>query len=152
VRWEQSAQETEDSALAKGPMQLFALKLQHVRQVLGELNRWRVRVFLITASIDASAKRVFNTMKEWGLEIDEIHFLSGWDKTPFLHAMDPAIFFDHSNRHFQRANQHVPAAHVPCSRRLTRTTIDAVVLTSSRNNSMSTTFDDDNTEEKHSKS
>ncbi|CAF4003458.1 unnamed protein product [Rotaria sp. Silwood1] len=148
---EQSERETEDIPLAKGPMQAFALKLQNVRRALGELNGWRVRTFLVTTSIDASAKRVFSTMKEWGLEIDEIHFLSGLDKTRFLRTMDPAIFFDHSDQHFQSANQHIPAAHVPHSPRTIQATIDAVVLTTPHHTVTSIIFNDTNTEAKHFK-
>lgn len=98
--------------LSKGPMQAFALKLHNIREALGETNRWRLRTFLVTARDNKAMKRVFTTLKEWNLEIDEKHFLGGLDKTPILRAIDPAIFFDDSSDHINRAKHHVPAAYV----------------------------------------
>ncbi|CAF2000857.1 unnamed protein product [Rotaria magnacalcarata] len=100
------------TALPKGPMQAFALKLQKVRQSLGETHKWRVRTFLVTARNDVGNVRVFHTLKEWGLEIDETHFLGGLDKTPFLQTINPAIFFDDSRDNIDRAKVYVPSAQV----------------------------------------
>ncbi|CAF3669532.1 unnamed protein product [Rotaria socialis] len=99
-------------ALPKGPMQAFALKLQKVRQSLGETHKWRVRTFLVTARNDIGNIRVFHTLKEWSLEIDETHFLGGLDKTPFLRTINPAIFFDDSRDNIDRAKVYVPSAQV----------------------------------------
>ncbi|CAF3162857.1 unnamed protein product [Rotaria socialis] len=108
----QSEQEKGHIPLPKGPMQAFALKLQKVRRALEDVNSWRVRTFLVTARDREAIKRVYRTLQEWDLEIDEKHFLGGLDKTPILRAIDPAIYFDDSTDHIQRAKQHVPAAHV----------------------------------------
>ena len=99
-------------ALPKGPMQAFALKLQKVRRALGNENKWRVRTFLVTARNDVANVRVFNTLKEWGLDIDETHFLGGLDKTPFVRFINPAIFFDDSSENIDRAKQVIPSARV----------------------------------------
>ena len=99
-------------ALSEGPMRAFAFKLQRVRELLGTENKWRVRTFLVTARNGLATERAFNTLKEWGLEIDETHFLGGLEKTPFLIAIAPAIFFDDSSEHIDKAKRHVPSAHV----------------------------------------
>lgn len=99
-------------ALPKGPMQAFALKLQRVRKSLSEKDQWRIRTFLVTARNDVASLRVFHTLKAWGLDIDETYFLGGLDKTPFLRAIDPAIFFDDSSENIDRAKLHIPSAHV----------------------------------------
>ncbi|CAF4245115.1 unnamed protein product [Rotaria sordida] len=99
-------------ALPKGPMQVFALKLQKLCQSLGENHKWRVRTFLVTARYDVGNIRVFHTLKEWGLEIDETHFIGGLDKTPFLQSINPAIFFDDSRETTDRAKIYVPSAQV----------------------------------------
>ncbi|CAF1028386.1 unnamed protein product [Rotaria sp. Silwood1] len=99
-------------ALPKGPMQSFALKLQKLRQSLGDDQNWRVRTFLVTARNDVANIRVFHTLNEWGLKIDEIHFLGGLDKTPFLQSINPAIFFDDSRETIDRAKIYVPSAQV----------------------------------------
>lgn len=95
-------------------MHAFALKLQKVRRLLGAKDQWRIRTFLVTARNDVASLRVFHTLKAWGLDIDETHFLGGLDKTPFLRAIDPAIFFDDSSENIDRAKMHIPSAHVIC--------------------------------------
>lgn len=104
--------EKTDVALAKGPMHEFAVKLQNVRNKLGQEHRWRIRTFLVTARNGFANERAVNTLQQWGLEIDEMHFLGGMDKTPFLIAIKPAIFFDDSTEHIDRAKRHVPSVHV----------------------------------------
>ncbi|CAF2766583.1 unnamed protein product [Rotaria sp. Silwood2] len=99
-------------ALPKGPLQAFAVKLHKLRQSLGEDHKWRIRTFLVTARNDLGNIRVFHTLKEWGIEIDETHFLGGIDKTPFLQAINPAIFFDDSRTNIDRAKIYVPSAQV----------------------------------------
>lgn len=99
-------------ALPKGPLKSFALKLQKVREALAEEHRWRIRTFLVTARNDVANLRVFHTLKEWALDIDETHFVGGLDKTPFLRAIDPDIYFDDSTENIDRAQLHVPSARV----------------------------------------
>jgi 5'-nucleotidase len=108
----QFEQEKEHIELPEGPMHTFAFKLQKVREALGKDNTWRIRTFLVTARNGVANERPFKTLKKWGLDIDETHFLGGLDKTPFLRAIDPAIFFDDSREHVDRAKQYVPTAHV----------------------------------------
>ena len=99
-------------ALPKGPMQVFALKLQKLRRALGDDHKWRIRTFLVTARGDVGNIRVFTTLNEWGLEIDETHFLGGLDKTPFLQLINPEIFFDDSRENIDRAKTYIPSAQV----------------------------------------
>ncbi|CAF1127308.1 unnamed protein product [Didymodactylos carnosus] len=110
--FQQFEQEKKHIALPEGPLHAFAFKLQKVREALGKENAWRVRTFLVTARNGVANERAFKTLQNWGLEIDETHFLGGLDKTPFLIAIDPAIFFDDSSDHINRAKQYVPAAHI----------------------------------------
>ncbi|CAF1559617.1 unnamed protein product [Adineta steineri] len=145
-------QETGSVLLTKGPMQAFALKLQNVRRALGDSNRWRIRTFLIIANTDTSAERVFCTLKEWGLDIDETFILDGSDRTPFLRVIDPSIFFDYLNEHIEPIHSDIPAAHVPHSPRTTScASIDDVVLTISRHVSRSSTYSEDDSKMKHLK-
>jgi 5'-nucleotidase len=93
-------------------MHAFAVKLQKLRDALGSEHKWRIRTFLVTARNGVANERAFKTLEQWGLEIDETHFLGGLNKTPFLVVIDPAIFFDDSSEHINRAKQYVPAAHI----------------------------------------
>ncbi|CAM2706358.1 unnamed protein product [Rotaria socialis] len=88
-----SEQDKEHIPLSKGPMHKFALKIQKIRSELGPDQNWRIRTFLVTARAKETTKR-------------------GLNKTPFLRIIDPAIFFDDSSVHIERAKQYVPSAHV----------------------------------------
>ena len=125
---QQSNQEKHHPSLSKGPMQTFALKLRNVRRALGKANGWRVRTFLFIAHNDENIQRVFSTLKEWHLDIDETHILGGLDMTPFLRATDPAIFFDNSIEHIECTQQHIPAAFVSSNTRNKRSATDPALL------------------------
>ena len=108
----QSEKEKTKIALPKGPMHSFAVKLQHVRERLADEHKWRIRTFLVTARNGVANERAMNTLKQWGLEINEAHFLGGLDKTQFLTAIQPTIFFDDSTENIDKAKKYVPSAHV----------------------------------------
>lgn len=105
--------ENRTTSLSEGPMKNFAVKLKNVRDALPADERWRIRTFLVTARNGPANTRACNTLKQWKLGIDESHFLGGLDKTGFLRAIDPAIYFDDSREHIDRAMNFIPAAHVP---------------------------------------
>ena len=109
--------DNQEIALPPGPMKRFALKLQYVRQQLPAKENWRIRTFLVTARNDEATERAINTLEQWGLYMDEAHFLGGADKTPMLKTINPAIFFDDGQDHIDRAASHVPSAHIPYGRR-----------------------------------
>jgi 5'-nucleotidase len=100
-------------ALPKGPMHRFAVKLQRIRDALPEDKQNLIRVFLVTARNDAATARAIETLTAWNLRMDEAFFLGGWPKTPFLRAINPAIFFDDTAKHVNSAEDHLPAALVP---------------------------------------
>ncbi|CAF3398181.1 unnamed protein product [Rotaria socialis] len=108
----ENEQNKKDIPLPKGPMHMFAMKLQEIQEELGKDNRAMLRTFLVTARDHVVTKRLFRTLTEWKLKIDEKHFVGGLDKTPFLCAIDPAIFFDDSIEHIERARPYVPTAYV----------------------------------------
>ncbi|CAF2062610.1 unnamed protein product [Rotaria magnacalcarata] len=108
----ENEQNKKDISLPQGPMHMFAMKLQEIQKELGNDNRAMLRTFLVTSRDHAVTKRLFHTLTEWKLKIDEKHFVGGLDKTPFLRAIDPAIFFDDSIEHIERARPYVPTAYV----------------------------------------
>lgn len=71
------------------------------------------RIVLVTARGGNSRERVLRTFEAWGMEIDEIHFLSGFKKAPILQVIRPHIFFDDQDVHVGPASLIVPSALVP---------------------------------------
>ena len=99
-------------ALPAGPMHRFAMKLQSIKTQLPVEHRHLIRTFLVTARNHEATHRAVQTLKEWGLAVDESFFLGGADKTPVLRTINPAIFFDDSKEHIDRAQAYVPTGHV----------------------------------------
>ncbi|XP_060772185.1 cytosolic 5'-nucleotidase 1A-like [Neoarius graeffei] len=104
--------------LAQGPLKCFleALgKLQRKFYCKNERMHCPIRTFLVTARGAASSgARVINTLRSWGLEIDEALFLAGAPKGPLLEKIKPHIFFDDQMFHIEGARESgTIAAHVP---------------------------------------
>lgn len=57
--------------------------------------------------------RVINTLRFWGVYVDEAFFLGGVGKAKVLSAFNPHIFFDDQDVHLEAAATLVPSAKVP---------------------------------------
>lgn len=57
--------------------------------------------------------RVINTLRKWGVYIDEAYFLGGWSKDSVLKAFGAQIFFDDQDTHLVKSSKVVPSAKVP---------------------------------------
>jgi 5'-nucleotidase len=62
--------------------------------------------------------RAINTLRSWGVRIDETFFLGGIDKAEVLRIFRPHIFFDDQMAHLEGARRVAPSAQVP--RRVTQ--------------------------------
>ncbi|XP_037248246.1 cytosolic 5'-nucleotidase 1B [Falco biarmicus] len=108
----------ENKPLAQGPLKGFLEdlgKLQKKFYAKNEQLNCPIRTFLVTARSAASSRaRVLNTLRSWGLEIDETLFLEGAPKGPVLVKIRPHIFFDDQMFHIEGAQKlGTIAAHVP---------------------------------------
>ena len=56
---------------------------------------------------------MIRTLREWNIPIDEVFFLGGLNKTPFLKECGADIFFDEHRGHCDLAADVVPTGHVP---------------------------------------
>jgi hypothetical protein len=63
---------------------------------------------------DAPAhKRVVATLRNWGIEVDEVFFLGGISRSRVLEEFKPHIFFDDQLQHIEGVAGVTPSAHVP---------------------------------------
>lgn len=81
-------------------------------QVEPSYNR-RVHVAIVTARNAPSHERVVNTLKSWGLRVNDAFFLGGIEKARILRVLRPHIFFDDQLGHLEGAADEVPSVHVP---------------------------------------
>jgi 5'-nucleotidase len=73
----------------------------------------RLRLAIVTARNAPAHERVVTTLREWGIEVDEVFFLGGIDKSRILKEFRPHIFFDDQMAHIEGTSRLVPSVHVP---------------------------------------
>ena len=71
-----------------------------------------IRTSIVTARNAPSHERVINTIKSWGVDVNEAFFLGGIDKSRVLDVMQPHIFFDDQLGHLTNLRR-IPAVHIP---------------------------------------
>jgi 5'-nucleotidase len=97
-------------AMSEGPFRPFLDGLARVQaHFVGDPP---IRTALVTSRGAPAHLRVVNTLRAWGVRIDETYFLGGVDKTEVLAAFGAHIFFDDQRAHVERAASRVPAAQV----------------------------------------
>ena len=99
--------------LKRGP---FANLLSVISELQGQFDdatQSPIRTAIVTARCAPAHERVIRTFRNWGVRIDEAHFLGGMDKTAVLKAFGAHIFFDDSDDNIKAASTVVLAAKVP---------------------------------------
>lgn len=99
-----------DDALSPGPLAPFLRGLARIQAHFPGASP--IRTALVTSRGAPAHLRVVNTLRAWGVEVDETFFLGGVDKTEVLAAFGAHIFFDDQLAHVEAASRRVPAAQV----------------------------------------
>ena len=99
-----------DEPLSPGPFRPFLDGLARIGAHFGATSP--IRTALVTARGAPAHYRVVNTLRSWGVNVDETYFLGGVDKADALAAFGAHIFFDDQLAHVESAAQKVPAAQV----------------------------------------
>lgn len=92
--------------LDPGPLRDFLAGVNRIQRVAED----RIRVSLVTARSAPAHERAINSLKSWGLTVNDAFFLGGLWKAPILDVLKPHIFFDDQRRHLV---QTVPCVHIP---------------------------------------
>ena len=71
-----------------------------------------INTAIVTARNAPAHERLVNTLKNWGVDVDEVFFLGGIDKSRILDVMRPHIFFDDQLGHLSHL-KNTPAVHIP---------------------------------------
>lgn len=109
-----------DEAIPKGPMADFLGKINRIQGIEDARSvddpggyRRRVRVAVVTARSAPAHERAINSIRKWGLRVNDAFFLGGIDKGPILGVLQPHIFFDDQRRHVDAASHSTPSVHIP---------------------------------------
>ena len=90
-----------DEPMSAGPFRPVLEGLARIQAHFGEVSP--IRTALVTARAAPAHYRVVNTLRAWGVNVDETYFLGGVDKTAVLRAFGAHIFFDDQRVHAERA-------------------------------------------------
>ena len=100
--------------MAPGPFRPFLDRLHALQRLWRDDEQTPIRTALITARQAPAHERVVRTLRSWGVRIDEVIFVGGRDKGPFLRAFGADAFFDDQFGNCDAAQRHgVLGGHVP---------------------------------------
>lgn len=102
-----------------GPLKAFLKRIAAIQQLEEEKRVLEpdyqpiLRVSIVTARNAPAHKRVINTMRHWGITVNEAFFMGGVEKAKVLDIMQPHIFFDDQKLHLEPASMRSPSVHIP---------------------------------------
>lgn len=103
----------QNTPLARGPHANLLIKLSKMQERLpGRIEFSPVKIAIMTARNSPAEMRVIKTLREWNVYVDEAFFLGGLQKSRFLKAFKPHIFFDDQDSHLDSAAEDIPSAKV----------------------------------------
>lgn len=106
--------EHEEEPLPEGPFAKLLLKLSRIQEALPtRIELSPLRIAIVTARSAPAHVRVINTLRRWGVYVDEAYFLGGLPKDEVLRAFGAQIFFDDQEIHTDPASRLVPTGKVP---------------------------------------
>lgn len=101
-----------DTPLEEGPFAKLLITLSYLQRHFPP-ERSPVRIAIVTARNSPAHERVIQTLRRWGVHVDEAFFLGGVDKDAVLQAYRAHIFFDDQELHLENASKVVPSGRVP---------------------------------------
>jgi len=112
--FEQHEDRKQSEPMTDGPYATLLRKLSRLQERLPfSVEFSPVRISIVTARSAPAEMRVINTLRHWGVYVDEVFFLGGLDKSKVLQAFKPHIFFDDQDAHLEKAATIVPSGKVP---------------------------------------
>ena len=101
-----------NTPMKEGPFAKLLMTLSFLQQHFPK-GESPVRIAIVTARNSPAHERVVQTLRTWGVTVDEAFFLGGLNKDEVLSAFNAHIFFDDQDLHLQGASKKVPSAKVP---------------------------------------
>ena len=117
--YEQHESEKAAQAHLPGPLHGFISRLSEIQRremvhFSSEPDHQPImRTAVITARAAPAHKRAMNTLRGWGIRVDEALFLGGVKKKAFLREFRPHIFFDDQLTHLSPDLDGTAAVHIP---------------------------------------
>lgn len=112
-------EELREEPISPGPLKQFLADINHIQQLeklkVAEDPDYvtRLGVSLITARNAPAHERAVNSLRSWGVSVDNAFFLGGVDKGLIVQELKPHIYFDDQQGHLGATAKYVPSVHVP---------------------------------------
>jgi 5'-nucleotidase len=103
--------ELAEMPLSPGPFKPFLDSLAEIQRKF-PADKSPIRLALVTSRAAPAHRRVVNTLRQWGIRLNETFFLGGVDKSGVVAAFKPHIFFDDQLTHLETTQETTPSAHV----------------------------------------
>ncbi|MCZ2129306.1 MAG: 5'-nucleotidase [Bacteroidia bacterium] len=91
----------------------FFQQLETKKEVENPKYKKIVKTAIVTARNAPSHERAINTLKDWGVTVDEMFLLGGIEKRRILEELKPHLFFDDQISHLDPALENIPLVHIP---------------------------------------
>lgn len=101
-----------NTPMQEGPFAKLLLTLSYLQNHF-ESGKSPVRLAIVTARNSPAHERVVQTLRTWGVSVDEAFFMGGLSKDQILKAFRAHIFFDDQELHLESASKVVPSGRVP---------------------------------------
>ena len=102
--------------LHQGPIGELLKKISYFqnleRRTVKDVKDAVLKTAIVTARNAPAHERVVTTLKDLGIDVDQVFFLGGIDKKRILETMRPHIFFDDQMVHLEQLTD-IPAVHIP---------------------------------------
>jgi 5'-nucleotidase len=72
-----------------------------------------IKTAIITARNSPSHERAINTLKYWGVSVDDMFLLGGIEKRRILEVYKPHLYFDDQKTHLDSRLTDIPLVHIP---------------------------------------
>lgn len=101
-----------------GPLQDLFTKISHfqeletLRILTDPAYQRKLKISIVTARNAPAHERMINTIKSWGVSVDEAFFLGGIEKKRILEVLKPHIYFDDQEIHLKNIDK-IPLVHIP---------------------------------------
>ena len=113
-KFQENENDQRNTPMAEGPYAALLKKLSRLQERLPfSVEFSPVRIAIVTARSAPAEMRVVNTLRHWGVYVDQVFFMGGLEKTKVLKAFKPHIFFDDQELHLEKAAHLVPSGRVP---------------------------------------
>lgn len=111
--------EHSQEALNPGPLADFFKKLSFFQELESKKEakdpnyKKILKTAIITARNSPAHERAVNTLKEWGVTVNEMFLLGGIEKKRILNIMKPHLYFDDQIIHLDDSIENIPLVHIP---------------------------------------